>query len=90
MVTKTEAELAEMTPEAIKAHFDAEMKLVFGENARRNNKGIPQEQGIGSPGRETPNHFAAMRKREAEGYEPEGTTDCLILEARERAKTKVT
>lgn len=65
MVTKTQEELAAMTPEEIKAHRVEEEKLVFGTDFKKV-KGHPVEQGIGSPGRETPNHFAAIRKYEGE------------------------
>jgi len=48
-----------------KAHLAAEEKIVFGADFQKK-KGVPIEQGIGSPGRENPNHFAAIRKNEGE------------------------
>lgn len=65
MVTKTMEELDSMTPEERKAHRAEEEKIVFGTDFKKV-KGKPVEQGIGSPGRETPNHFAAIRKYEGE------------------------
>lgn len=65
MVTKTTEELDAMTPDEKKAHFAAEEKIVFGEDIEKK-KGAPVEKGIGSPGRETNNHFAAIRKYQGE------------------------
>lgn len=65
MTTKTQEELAAMTPGEIKEHLAAEEKIVFGHDFQKR-KGTPIEQGLGSPGRETPNHFAAIRKYEGE------------------------
>lgn len=65
MVTKTPEELDAMTPDEKKAHFAAEEKIVFGTDFQKK-KGVPIEQGIGSPGRETHNHFAGIRKYEGE------------------------
>lgn len=74
MVTKTQEELdimrmqiqtGELPPDAIKQHFAAEEKVVFGNDFKKV-KGQPVEQGIGSPGRENHNHFSAIRKYEGE------------------------
>ena len=86
MVTLTEGELAEKTPAERKAHFAAEERTVFGNEIRRDGKGRPIEVGHGAPGHETSNHWAAMRKREEQGLEPEGTTDRMMAEAAKRAK----
>lgn len=71
MVTKTPEELAAMSPEEIKVHLADEEKTVFGRNRLdepdyKKVKGVPVEKGIGSQGRETGNHFAAIRKYEGE------------------------
>lgn len=65
MVTKTPEEMDLMSPEERKAHFAAEEKIVFGTDFEKK-KGVPIEQGIGSQGRETHNHFMALRKHEGE------------------------
>jgi hypothetical protein len=45
-------------------------KAVFGHDAKKDRKGNYMEQGIGSPGNETHNHFAAIKKYEGkEAYE---------------------
>ena len=63
MVTKTHEEWDAMDAAERKAHLAAEEKIVNGHDFRKI-KGKPVEQGIGSPGRETENHFAAIRKYE--------------------------
>lgn len=65
MVSLTPEERSVMTPAELKAHQAEEDKIVFGSDFKRV-KGKPVEQGIGSPGRETPNHLAAIRKYEGE------------------------
>lgn len=69
MVTKTPDELDGLTPDELKAHLADEEKTVFGrtvvnEPAFKKVKGVPQEMGLGSAGRETENHFRAIRKYE--------------------------
>lgn len=71
MVTKTQEEWDLMDENERKAHLLAEEKTVFGrtrsdEPAFKKVKGVPQEMGVGSPGRETNNHFSAIRKYEGE------------------------
>jgi hypothetical protein len=71
MVTKTQEEWEAMTPDAQQAHLADEEKTVFGrtvqnEPAFERVKGQPVEKGIGSPGRETANHFAAILKYEGQ------------------------
>ena len=63
MVTKTPEEWDGMDREERKAHLVDEEKIVYGHDFKKA-KGKPVEQGIGSPGRETDNHFAAIRKYE--------------------------
>jgi hypothetical protein len=70
MVTKTPMELAEMQDlidkgelpkSAIKDHFEAEARNVFGADAKKKGK-MYIEQGIGSPGNQTRNSIEAYRK----------------------------
>lgn len=76
MVTLTPAELDQLTPSALKAHYAGEQKLVFGQDMKLKN-GKPVEQGIGSPGNETENHFRAIEQGEREGREAPGTAKAL-------------
>lgn len=66
-----------LPPDTLKAHFAAEEKAVFGHDVRHDRKKRPIEQGIGSPGNESENHFAAMLARENAGLEEKGTTKKL-------------
>jgi hypothetical protein len=63
----------ELPPDAIERHFEAEARMVFGVDAKKDARGNFIEQGIGSKGNETANHFAAIRKAEREGHEPAGS-----------------
>lgn len=63
-----------------KAHQAEEAKIVFGTDFK-SVKGKPVEQGIGSPGRETPNHLNAIRK-----YEGEEAYKKAVAEAEARKK----
>ncbi len=63
----------ELPRDAIKRHFEAEEKNVFGHDAKKDSQGRYIEQGIGSPGHESLNHFVAIQKAEREGYEPPGS-----------------
>lgn len=82
MVTKTMEELDAMTPAQKKAHFAEEEKIVFGADFKKV-KGEPVEQGIGSPGHENSNHFAAIRK-----YEGEDAYKKALVEAEVARKKK--
>jgi hypothetical protein len=75
MVTKTPAELAEMRADveagklpknAIEQYYAGEEKAVFGHDVKHDRHKNPIEQGIGSPGHETLNHFKAIRTYEGE------------------------
>jgi hypothetical protein len=59
---------------------------VFGVDHKKDNKGRPIEQGIGTRGRETPNHWKALRQAEKEGFEEPGTYDRLWKEFQARKK----
>lgn len=85
MVTKTPEELAALSPAELKEYAADEEKTVFGrtrldEPAYKKIKGKPQELGIGAPGRETPNHFAAIRK-----YEGEEAYQAALAKAKNKA-----
>jgi len=79
MVTKTMEELDAMTPEEKRLHRAEEEKIVFGTDFKKV-KGKPVEQGIGSPGRETPNHLNAIRK-----YEGEEAYQAALAKAKKKA-----
>jgi hypothetical protein len=80
MVTKTPDEIDAMSPAELKEHLADEEKTVFGrdrlnEPAFKKVKGQPIETGIGSPGRENGNHFAAIKKYQGEDAYQEALTD---------------
>lgn len=85
----TEEDLAEMReairkgqlpPDAIEKHFEAEALNVFGHDAKKV-KGEFVEQGIGSKGHETANHFAALLKAErVDKIEPAGSYEAAVKE----------
>jgi hypothetical protein len=79
MVTLTNEEFDALSPEAQKAHQVAEEKIVFGHDFKKV-KGQPVEQGIGSPGRETGNHFASLKKAESLGIEEPGAYAAAVAE----------
>ena len=64
MTTRTQEELALMSPEEIKVYLEEETKAVFGHNYRRDRQGKPIEDGIGSPLNPGPNHYGAIEKYE--------------------------
>ncbi|SHH38241.1 hypothetical protein [Bradyrhizobium erythrophlei] len=66
MVTLTPEEMQVLTPEQRAAHQAAEDLIVFGQDAKLDGHGNYIEQGVGSPGRESINHLAAIRKAEGE------------------------
>jgi len=67
-VNLSEGELATLTPEEYAAWKANQFTNVYGSNFQRDAHGRPVEAGIGSPGNETANHWAAMRKYDPEGY----------------------
>ena len=67
MVTLTPDELAQLTPAQRAEHFAKEEETVYGKGFRRDRHGQPIEQGIGSPSRESEDHYRALEK--AEGKE---------------------
>jgi hypothetical protein len=71
MVTKSPEELAVLSPEEMKVYLADEEMTVFGrtrlnEPAFERIKGVPQENGIGSPGHETHNHMQSILKYEGQ------------------------
>ena len=81
VVTLTQEELDEMAalaakgdlpPTAIKDYEDDVARNVFGHDAKRDGKGNFIEQGLGSKGHETANHFATILRHEQLGLEPPG------------------
>jgi hypothetical protein len=72
VVTLTTEEFEVLTPEERKAHMAQEEMTVFGRTTtnepafQRDAKGNPVERGIGSPGRQSVNSLAAIRKWEGE------------------------
>jgi hypothetical protein len=66
MTAKTREELEEMTPEERKLHFEAEARNVFGHDYKRDSKGRPIEQGLGSPSQPTRQSMAALRQAEGD------------------------
>jgi hypothetical protein len=64
MTTRTNEELALMSPEEIKIYLEEETKAVFGHNYRRDRQGKIIEDGIGSPLNPSENHYRAIEKYE--------------------------
>jgi hypothetical protein len=68
MVTLTPPELQALREEggeaAVKRHFENEKRHVFGHDYKVDKHGKPIEQGIGSPGNESENHYRALEKYE--------------------------
>jgi hypothetical protein len=83
IISLTQEELADyraLVPNFDALYQDALAKNVFGHDAVRNRDGSYQEQGFGAKGRETSNHFAALKKAEAMGIELPGTYDRAVAE----------
>jgi hypothetical protein len=54
--------IGELPPDAIKQHFVAERKNVFGFDHKVDRSGKPIEQGVGSPGNQSRNSIEAYKK----------------------------
>lgn len=81
----TSEELANMSPQEREVLPELLHRNTFGEDYQVDANGRPIEQGVGAPGRETLNHFNAMRKYEGTpGGEVPGTADRLLAEWRAR------
>lgn len=70
---RTAAAKGVIPPNAVELQAEAEARNVFGHDAKKDKNGDFIEQGIGAPGNESLNHFAALRKAEREGFEPAGS-----------------
>jgi hypothetical protein len=80
MVSLSAEEFDSLSPEERAVHLAAEQKTVFGHD-HVVAKGKPVEQGIGSPGHESENHYAAIRKWEG----PEAEKKARAEAAKRRA-----
>lgn len=80
---KLSIEAGKLPPDALENHFKEEERRVFGSEFKRDKAGVPIENGIGSAGRETANHFKAMKMNELLGLEEPGTAARLEREWRE-------
>jgi hypothetical protein len=73
-------ELAQLSPQDIEEYRLAHFFNVFGANAKIDSEGRPVEQGIGAPGRETPEHYAAIKAEKARA---------LLIEAARRGDIQI-
>lgn len=78
----------ELPPDAIERQRAAEARSVFGHDAKRDSKGNYIEQGIGSRGGETLNHFTALARAEREGFEKPGSYARAVEEIWRRDPTR--
>jgi hypothetical protein len=97
MVTRAPEELDEMRrqiaagdlpADAIEKYYEEERRNVFGHDHKTDAKGNPIEQGIGSKGRESLNHFNAMLQNEQRGVIAPGTYKAAISELWKRDPTR--
>lgn len=79
-----------LPPDAIDQHFEAEARNVFGHDAKKDARGNYIEQGIGSKGHETANHFASLKKAEREGFEQPGSYKRALEEIWKRDPQRAT
>jgi hypothetical protein len=75
----TQGELDQLSPEQRKRWWDEMQRQMYGHDAKKGRHGYI-EQGIGSPGNENRNHFAALKQAELEGKEPAGSYDAAVAE----------
>jgi len=89
VVTLTQEELDEMTalvakgelpPSAIKDYEEDVARNVFGLDAKKDARGNFIEQGLGSKGHETANHFATILRHEQLGLEAPGSHQAALME----------
>jgi hypothetical protein len=73
-------EKGELPPDAIELQREAEARMVFGVDAKKDAKGNFIEQGIGSRGNESANHFASLARAERDGFEPPGAYRAALAE----------
>jgi hypothetical protein len=72
------------SPSAVARRAEVNRHIVYGHDHKLDRNGEPIPQGLGSPGNETPNHWAALLAAERRGDEPPGTTARLKAEAERR------
>jgi hypothetical protein len=77
MVTLRADELAELTPEEKRIHFENEAKNVFGHDYKRDKHGRPIEQGIGSAQQVTEAHLQALAKAEGQEVADRARADAI-------------
>lgn len=65
---------------SVAQYFENLNKAVFGHDAKKDRKGHYQEQGVGSKGHETSNHFAALARNEQMGLERPGSYALAVTE----------
>lgn len=75
-----DAKRGELPPNAVAIWHKMVEDNVFGHDHKRDRKGRPIEQGIGSRGRETRNHFDALKRSEQLKLEPPGSYDAAVAE----------
>jgi hypothetical protein len=63
---KTKEEVEAMPPEQRAIYDEEQRKIVSGHDYKKDANGNPVEQGIGAPGHETVNHYAALAKAEGQ------------------------
>jgi hypothetical protein len=66
MVALRADELAEMTPAERKQHAEDEIRNIYGHDVKFDRHGKPIEQGIGSPGNYSENHWQMLAKMEGQ------------------------
>jgi hypothetical protein len=74
--------------EADAAANEAEGKSVFGFDAKKDRNGNWIPQGIGAPGNESSNHYAALRKAEQQDLEPPGSYNRAVIDLYRRDAAK--
>jgi hypothetical protein len=75
---KQEISLGLLPPDWFQQCEEARAKNTFGADYKRDRHGRPIEQGIGSLGNESLNHFHALKKNEMAGTEPQGAYDRAV------------
>ena len=81
-IEETQQQIAEgkLPPDWLDRYNKGVVDNVFGFDHKKDRQGNPIEQGIGSKGHETKNHFAALKKAEQMGLEPAGAYDRAVGE----------
>jgi hypothetical protein len=77
---KDEIKAGTLPPDALAKYYEEEKRNVFGFDFKTDASGKPIEQGIGSKGHESLNHFNAMLKSEQTGLIAPGTYKAAVAE----------